>query len=99
EVSAEVGNSVAIMGDLQGPKIRIESFARGSVALEPDQRFVLDTELGPDAGDDAGVGVTYRQLVDDVAPGDTLLLDDGQIVLEAEAVGSTRIDCRVVQGG
>ena len=99
EVSARAGSCVAIMGDLQGPKIRIESFVRGSVALEPGQRFALDTELGPDAGDDESVGVTYRQLVEDVSPGDTLLLDDGQIVLEVDAVGSTRIDSRVVQGG
>jgi pyruvate kinase len=99
EVSAKVGNCVAIMGDLQGPKIRIESFVRGSVTLEPGQPFVLDTELPPDAGDDEAVAVTYRQLVDDVAPGDVLLLDDGQIVLAAEAVGSTRIECRVLQGG
>jgi pyruvate kinase len=99
EVSAKVGNCVAIMGDLQGPKIRIESFLQGSVTLEPGQRFALDTELSPDAGDDEAVAVTYRQLVEDIAPGDALLLDDGQIVLEAVTVGSTRIECRVLQGG
>jgi len=99
EVAARAGRCVALMGDLQGPKIRIESFAKGSVQLEAGQPFALDMELDPNAGDERAVNVAYPQLVDDVEPGDVLLLDDGQIVLQAEAVSRSRIDCRVLQGG
>ena len=99
EVAEKTGCCVAIMGDLQGPKIRIESFAKGSVVLETGQRFALDTEMDPNAGDETAVNVAYPRLVEDVEPGDVLLLDDGQIVLQAEAVSRSRIDCRVVQGG
>jgi pyruvate kinase len=99
EVAARVGCCVALMGDLQGPKIRIESFVNGSVHLQPGQSFALDIEMDPRGGTDAAVGVAYPQLVEDVEPGDVLLLDDGQIVLQAEAVSRSRIDCRVVQGG
>jgi len=99
EVAARVGCCVAIMGDLQGPKIRIESFASGSVQLESGQPFALDTEMDPKAGNERAVNVAYPQLVQDVEPGDVLLLDDGQIVLKAESVGKSRIECRVIQGG
>jgi pyruvate kinase len=99
EVAARAGCCVALMGDLQGPKIRIESFARGSAMLEPGQPFALDTEMDPKGGDDRAVSVAYPQLVQDVEPGDVLLLDDGQIVLQAESVDRGRIDCRVLQGG
>ena len=99
EVAGRAGCCVALMGDLQGPKIRIESFASGSIQLEPGQPFSLDTEMDPKGGSDAAVNVAYPQLVQDVEPGDVLLLDDGQIVLQAESVGRSRIDCRVVQGG
>ena len=99
EVAEKAGCCVALMGDLQGPKIRIESFAKGSVVLETGQQFALDTEMDPNGGDETAVNVAYPRLVEDVEPGDVLLLDDGQIVLQAEAVSRSRIDCRVVQGG
>ena len=99
EVAARAGCCIALMGDLQGPKIRIESFAQGSIQLEAGQTFALDTEMDPKGGTDRAVNVAYPQLVEDVEPGDVLLLDDGQIVLQAEAVSRGRIDCRVVQGG
>jgi len=99
EVAARAHCCVALMGDLQGPKIRIESFAAGSVMLEPGQKFTLDTGMDPKAGDESAVGVAYPDLLQDVVPGDVLLLDDGQIVLQAESVGGTRIDSRVLQGG
>ncbi len=99
EAAARAGRCIALMGDLQGPKIRIDSFAEGSVRLEPGQPFALDTEMDPQGGHERAVSVAYPQLVDDIEPGDLLLLDDGQIVLQAEAVGRSRIDCRVVQGG
>jgi len=78
ETARRVGRNVAIMGDLQGPKIRIESFTDGFVSLAKGQTFTLDTEMDPESGTAEAVGVAYRKLVQDVKAGDVLLLDDGQ---------------------
>ncbi len=91
--------SVGVLLDLGGPKIRIEGFAGGRVLLAEGQPFTLDTALDPKAGTDRAVGVAYQNLPQDVVPGDTLLLADGQIVLAVERVEGTRIDCRVRVGG
>ena len=99
DTAKRVGTNIAIMGDLQGPKIRIESFATGRATLEEGQDFVLDTDMDPLAGDETAVGVAYAKLVDDVAPRDMLLLDDGQIVLEVREVISNRVHCNVRDGG
>jgi pyruvate kinase len=98
-VENKVGKHIGIMGDLQGPKIRIESFSSGRVILTEGAEFTLDSAMDPAAGDRHGVGVAYRNLVKDVEPGDVLLLDDGLIVLEVEQVEGTRIKTRVKQGG
>lgn len=98
-ISAEVGRDVGIIGDLQGPKIRIESLRGGSATLEEGAEFTLDTAADAADGDGRRVGVAYRQLVEDVGPGDVLLLDDGQIVLDVESVSGTQVHCRVNQGG
>jgi len=94
-----VGRNVAIMGDLQGPKIRVECFVDGSVDLQKGQEFVLDTAMDPLAGNESAVGVAYSNLVEDVEQGDVLLLDDGQIVLEVADVNTSRVYCTVVEGG
>ena len=99
ETGKRVGQNVAVMGDLQGPKIRIESFVDGFVSLVPGQPFVLDTDMDPLAGTAETVGVAYRRLVKDVKPSDVLLLDDGQIVLEVAAVSDSRVQCVVREGG
>jgi pyruvate kinase len=99
EVSAKVGRDVGIMGDLQGPKIRIESFKDGPVVLEVGAEFILDSQMDPESGTQEGVGVAYRNLHTDVAPGDYLLLDDGLILLEVVDVTGTRIRNRVARGG
>ncbi|MGI9330286.1 MAG: pyruvate kinase [Gammaproteobacteria bacterium] len=99
QAAEEVGRYVAILGDLQGPKIRIQRFRSGPVTLAEGQEFVLDTSLAPDAGDERTVGVAYTSLARDVSPGDTLLLDDGQIVLSIGAVAGPRIVCTVQVGG
>ena len=90
EAAARVGKSVAIMADLQGPKIRVGKFAENKVQLENGQKFVLDagrTELG----DIHAVGLDYKELPQDVKVGDVLLLADGLIklfpVLAARTVG------------
>lgn len=93
------GRQVGVLVDLQGPKIRIERFQEGKVVLEEGERFILDSNLDPDAGDKERVGLTYKQLPDDVNRGDTLLLDDGQVVLWVEDVRETEVECRVVLGG
>ena len=85
------------MADLQGPKIRVGKFADGKVELEPGQRFVLDAELK--IGDATQVGLDYKELPRDVAPGAILLLNDGLIRLVVEAVDGPRIVTRVVLGG
>jgi len=90
---------IGVLLDLGGPKIRIEGFRDGPVQLVEGAAFTLDTALDPKAGTAARVGVAYKDLPRDVAPGDTLLLCDGQIVLDVERVGDTTIDTRVRAGG
>jgi pyruvate kinase len=99
QVAEKVGRHIGIMGDLQGPKIRIESFKAGPVMLVEGHDFVLDVAMDPTGGDEHTVGCAYRNLTNDVVAGDTLLLDDGLIVLEVERVAGSRIHTRVKQGG
>ncbi len=99
EIARELGVDVGILADLQGPKIRIESFAHGAVELQEGQRFTLDTALGANAGDASVVGCAYADLPKDVKPGDTLLLNDGAIAMRVEAVEDTRVICTVLTGG
>jgi pyruvate kinase len=99
DISDAAGKYVAILGDLQGPKIRIHRFRDGPVTLREGQGFVLDTAMDPKGGDGQGVGVAYERLPQDVAGGDVLLLDDGQIVMAVDKVEGTRIYCTVTAGG
>ena len=98
EVAARVGKPVAIMADLQGPKIRVGKFAEGKVMLEAGARFVLDASR-TEPGDLEGVGLDYKELPRDVRPGDTLLLNDGLIVLVVEAVRGEQVHTVVKIGG
>ena len=99
EASDALGLDVAILADLQGPKIRVERFAEGAVTLEDGATFTLDTDLDPSAGDVSAVGITYQALPDDVTPGDVLLLSDGQIELDVIAIEGRKVVCRVRSGG
>jgi pyruvate kinase len=99
DAALRAGRYVGILADLAGPKIRIESFREGAVKLVEGQSFALDTALDKSAGSVSEVGVAYEGLPGDVRPGDTLLLNDGLIVLEVEAVAGTRIETRVIVGG
>ncbi len=92
-------SSVAVLADLQGPKIRIAGFRQGPVLLRSGHPFRLDTGLGEHDGDEHAVGVAYPQLVEDCSAGDILLLDDGFIELEVVSVESGAVHCRVVSGG
>lgn len=93
------GRYVAIMGDLQGPKIRIARFKDGQVNLTVGQPFTLSNTYDKDAGTDTIVGIDYPSLVADCAPGDELLLDDGRIILRVERVDTDAVHTTVVQGG
>jgi len=93
------GHQVGVLADLQGPKIRIERFREGWVMLVEGAHFILDAGLAPDAGNIERVGVTYKGLPDDVSRGDTLLLDDGMLMLWVEEVTGNEVHCRVMVGG
>jgi pyruvate kinase len=99
EAAQRADKCIGVLLDLGGPKIRIEGFREGPVQLVEGAAFTLDTALDPKAGTAERVGVAYKDLPRDVAPGDTLLLCDGQIVLDVERVGDTTIDTRVRVGG
>jgi pyruvate kinase len=98
EVAARVGKPVAIMADLQGPKIRVGKFAEGKVMLENGMPFVLDAAR-TEPGDLGGVGLDYKELPRDVRPGDTLLLNDGLIVLTVDLVRGDAVHTTVKVGG
>jgi len=95
----ELDTDVAVLADLAGPKIRIDRFRDGSVALEKGQAFTLIAEDLPPPGDETGVGVAYLDLPGDVKPGSELLLDDGLIAMQVERVEGTRIHCTVLTAG
>jgi pyruvate kinase len=96
-IARRVGRAVGVLVDLQGPKIRIGKFREGRITLEAGAKFVLDAER--EIGDVQGVGLDYKNLPHDVRPGDTLLLDDGRIVLGVSEVHGSRITTLVEQGG
>jgi pyruvate kinase len=99
EAAHRADRCIGVLLDLGGPKIRIEGFRDGPVALREGAAFTLDTALDPRAGTVERVGVAYQDLPKDVAAGDTLLLNDGQIVLDVERVGATTVETRVRVGG
>jgi pyruvate kinase len=92
------GREVGIMADLQGPKIRVGKFADGKVMLEPGQPFVLDASR-TEPGDLTGVGLDYKELPRDVKAGDTLLLNDGLIVMTVDKVVGDAVYTTVKMGG
>jgi pyruvate kinase len=93
------GRQVGVLADLQGPKIRITSFTDGAIQLNEGELFTLDATHPIDAGNQQRVGLTYKALPNDVARGDSLLLDDGAIVLWVEQVEGMEIRCKVTIGG
>jgi pyruvate kinase len=93
------GRDVGLMGDLQGPKIRIKQFENGSVALSNGDAFFLDHTLGLSEGNQDGVGIALDSLHEDVIGGDVLLLNDGMITLTVDHVDGARIHTTVVDGG
>jgi pyruvate kinase len=93
------GKIVAILVDLQGPKIRIGRFKNKKIQLQEGQSFIFDTQLETEEGTEKSVSLDYKELLNDVYPGDTLVLDDGRIVMTVEKIEAPRIYCRVVVAG
>ncbi|MBK5103300.1 MAG: pyruvate kinase, partial [Burkholderiales bacterium] len=97
EIATRLGRDIGVLADLQGPKIRIGTFADGKVELVSGERFTFDVEC--EVGNRERVGLDYPELVNDVAPGDTLLLNDGRVTMRVERLGPTTIECIVLVGG
>eukprot|EP00003_Mantamonas_plastica_P022294 TRINITY_DN3759_c0_g3_i1.p2 TRINITY_DN3759_c0_g3~~TRINITY_DN3759_c0_g3_i1.p2 ORF type:complete len:504 (+),score=73.66 TRINITY_DN3759_c0_g3_i1:2479-3990(+) len=99
EAAAAQGRFVALLADLQGPKLRIARFADNKVTLTAGQTFVLDASMDKNAGTVDRVGIDYEQLIQDVKPGDILVLDDGRIEMKVESVNDHSISSTVLIGG
>lgn len=99
EIAARLGRHVAILGDLQGPKIRVSTFKKGKVCLNVGDRFLLDASLQQGEGTHESVGIDYKGLPNDVVPGDILLLDDGRVQLKVLNVQGTKVFTEVTVGG
>jgi pyruvate kinase len=99
QCAIEVGRPVGILVDLQGPKIRITKFADGPIYLKEGDLFTLDASLGDVEGSQHSVGLTYKELANDVNPDDYLLLDDGRMELQVTEIAGSKIHTRVILGG
>ncbi len=99
KVAAKLSLNVAILGDLQGPKIRISRFKKDKIKLEKDQTFILDADLDEASGDETQVSIDYKELPQDCRVGDILLLDDGRLELQVESIDGNKISTKVIIGG
>jgi len=99
EIMRKTGKTIAILGDLQGPKIRVAKFKEGKIVLNDGDIFILDASLGRDEGTQTQVGIDYKELPKDVKPKDILLLDDGKIVFEVIKTNGVQVECLVIAGG
>ncbi|MFJ1752643.1 pyruvate kinase [Kitasatospora sp. NPDC088134] len=97
KASDETGRSVGVLADLQGPKIRLDTFADGPVLLERGDEFTITVEDVP--GDREICGTTYKGLAADVSRGERILVDDGRVCLEVTHVEGPRVHCIVIEGG
>lgn len=99
EIAARLGKQVAIMGDLQGPKIRISTFKDNKIQLVIGDKFILDSDIQKGQGDQQAVGLDYKTLPQEVVSGDVLLLDDGRVQLVVEKVIGNQVHTTVSIGG
>ncbi|AJT40824.1 pyruvate kinase [Psychromicrobium lacuslunae] len=97
KAAAQLAKPVAIMADLQGPKIRLGRFVDGPYALAPGDVFTITTEDVP--GTKEICSTTLKSLTEDVKVGDSLLIDDGKVALRATAVDDVKVVTEVVVGG
>ncbi|WP_115718795.1 pyruvate kinase [Gallaecimonas mangrovi] len=99
EIAARLGRHVSILGDLQGPKIRVSTFKDGPVNLVVGEQFILDADMAKGEGHQGAVGLDYKALPQDVFAGDVLLLDDGRVQLKVTAVDGAKVVTEVLIGG
>ncbi|MEW6754422.1 MAG: pyruvate kinase [Candidatus Latescibacterota bacterium] len=96
-LSAELGRPVAVLQDLQGPKVRVGTFPGGAVELQAGSTFVLTPQ--PVLGEEGRAAVSYPRLAADVREGDDVLLSDGLLRLQVTGIAGEDVVCRVVDGG
>ncbi|MDR3504193.1 MAG: pyruvate kinase [Legionella sp.] len=99
QIAEELQQPLAVMADLQGPKIRIGRFKDKSITLHEGQDFTLDCEDTSELGDERWVSVAYPNLDKELAPGDFLLINDGLIELQVKQIYGSKIHCTVIEGG
>ncbi|RYE62710.1 MAG: pyruvate kinase, partial [Oxalobacteraceae bacterium] len=99
EIAARLGRHVALLGDLQGPKIRIAKFTNKRIELKVGDRFTFSTSHPLTDGNQEVVGIDYPDLVKDCGVGDELLLDDGRVVMRVDTATPTELHCTVIIGG
>ncbi|HAT9646126.1 TPA: pyruvate kinase [Legionella pneumophila subsp. pneumophila] len=99
KIADELNHPVAVMADLQGPKIRVGRFQNKSITLIDGQNFTLDCMAPDTLGDINGVSVAYPNLANELSIGDHLLINDGLIELEVIETSGSKIHCKVVEGG
>ncbi|HAT1778819.1 pyruvate kinase [Legionella pneumophila serogroup 2] len=99
KIADELNHPVAVMADLQGPKIRVGRFQNKSITLIDGQNFTLDCMAPDTLGDINGVSVAYPNLANELSIGDHLLINDGLIELEVIEISGSKIHCKVVEGG
>ena len=99
DLAAKHGRFVALLGDLQGPKIRIAKFANKRIELKIGDKFTFSTSHSLTEGNQEVVGIDYPDLVKDCGVGDELLLDDGRVVMRVDTATSTELNCTVIIGG
>ncbi|MDO8696968.1 MAG: pyruvate kinase [Pseudomonas sp.] len=99
EIAAKHGRFVALLGDLQGPKIRIAKFASKRIELKAGDKFRFSISHPREAGTQDVVCIDYPDLITDCKAGDELLLDDGRVEMRVDSVGSDELLCTVLIGG
>ncbi len=99
DCAEKLGLIVGVLADLQGPKIRVASFAEGKITLKEGDEFILDAGLAENDGNQATVGIDYKDLPKDVENDDILLLDDGRIKLSVTKIKGKKVICQVLVGG
>ena len=99
QAAKEAGRHVALLADLQGPKIRVARFINNKVQLHEGQAFILDPSMDLEAGTEQAVGLDFPSLAKDLNKDDILLLDDGRIVLKVMHISEGKVHTRVEIGG
>jgi len=97
QIEKETGRPIAILADLQGPKLRVGEFARGAEEIAEGDTFRLD--LDPAPGDASRVCLPHKEIFAALEPGSSLLVNDGKIRLRVDACGADFADCTVTVGG